>query len=112
MEVVIKNSYFDKGLNRQVEVDEVLDIDEDRIEVLKSVGVGVKEYNEDLDDDESDEDLDDEIAKNELIESYRNDKNIVDELLAPDLKIICEAFNVDYTNVSDAKEALKILTIG
>jgi len=69
MKVIILNSYFDKGLNRQVEVDEVLDLDEDRIEVLKSIGVGVKEYNEDLDDDESDEDLDDEIAKMKLLMS-------------------------------------------
>ena len=118
MKVVILNSYLDKGLERTVEAGEILDLDEDRIDVLSSIGVDVKEYDEDsndedLDDEDSnDEDLDDEDSNDELIELYKSDKNIVDELLAPDLKILCEAFEVSYTNVADAKEALKILTIG
>jgi hypothetical protein len=53
-----------------------------------------------------------EVAKNALIATFKNDKNIVDELSAGDLKILCEAFDVSYTNVADAKTALKIVTIG
>jgi len=112
MNVIILNSYFDKGLDRQVEVDEVLDLDEDRISVLKSVGVEVKLCSdEDLDDDN--EDLDDEetVRQLELIEAYKDDKNIVDDLLAPDLKMLCEFRDINYTNVSDAKTSLKIVTI-
>ena len=129
MEVVILNEYQDKDLDRKVKVGEVLDLDDDRIEVLASVGVNVEEYVKDeLDDeDEVDEDLDDnsdnedelddedevdEEAKNTLIAAYKNDKNIVNELLSADLKTLCEAFGVEYTNVADAKEALKIVTIG
>lgn len=136
MKVTILNEYRDKGLNRLVKVGEVLDIDEDRYNVLQSIGVDCEEYIEDenqtLDDDLDDEDenptldndsgddLDDEDLHGysetdrqlELIGAYKDDKNIVDELLAPDLKIICDEFDVNYTNVTDAKEALKILTIG
>jgi len=132
MKKVILNSYFDKGLDRTVEAGEILDIDQDRIEVLASVGINVKDYDEELDDededaldDESNDDLDnendlddeelddeDEDAKNVLIAAYKNDKNIVNELLAADLKTLCEAFEVEYTNVGEAKEALKIVTIG
>jgi len=107
MNVVILNPYFDKGLERNVKAGEVLDLDEDRIEVLKSAGINIKEYVEDLDN----EPLDEETYKNDLIELYKDDKNIVDDLKSDDLKILCEAFNVNYTNVSDAKESLKILTI-
>jgi len=110
MNVVILNSYFDKGLDRQIEVNEVLDLDEDRIKVLKSIGVSVKGYDEEL-ESEDDEILDDEELESDLIESYRNDKTIVDGLFAPDLKILCEEFGVSYSNVADAKESLKILTI-
>jgi len=114
MKVTILNSYLDKGLERLVEVGEVLDIDEDRIEVLSSIGVDVEEYDEDLDDENSDdEDLDDEhIHKLELIGAYKNDKNIVDGLKSDDLKVLCEAFGISYSNVADAKEALKIVTLG
>jgi len=33
-------------------------------------------------------------------------------LKADELKVLCKAFELNYTNVADAKEALKILTIG
>ncbi len=110
----ILNSYFDKGLNRQIEVNEVLDLNEDRIEVLESVGVEVEDYHRDESDTDTDTDTDtdDDIAKIKLIEAYKSNRNIVDGLFAPDLKILCDTFNVNYTNVSDAKESLKILTIG
>jgi len=51
MKKVILNSYFDKGLGRTVEAGEILDIDQDRIEVLASIGVNVKECDDDLDDE-------------------------------------------------------------
>lgn len=107
MKVTILNKYFDKSLKRNIKVDEVLDLDEDRIEVLKSVGVEVKE----CDDDEDLHGYSETDRQLELIGAYQDDRNIVDELLAPDLKILCEAFDVSYTNVADAKESLKILTI-
>jgi len=108
MKVIILNEYFDKGLDRKVKVDEVLDLDEDRIEVLKSVGVDVKEYIDD--EDELSDDLDEDRIVN-LLELYKNDKNSVDELRAIDLKLLCDELDINYTNVSDAKESLKILTI-
>ena len=121
MKVVILNEYLDKKLNRKVKVGEVLDMDEDRIEDLLSAGIDM-EYDEDSEDEElddeaqsgedsEDEELDDEAHENGLIEDYKNDKNIVDGLKADDLKILCEAFGVNYSNVGDAKEALKIVTI-
>ena len=98
MKVVILGEYFDKGLNRTVKVDEVLDLDDERIEALMSAGVDVEEY---------DEDLDDETSNAELIESYKNDKNIVDDLKADDLKIICDSMDIRYTNAKEIKEHLK-----
>lgn len=108
MKVTIANEYFDKNLNRNVKVGEILDLDEDRIEQLKSNGINVGECNE----DECDEDDEDECENLTLVESYTKNKNIVDTLLAPDLKLLCEHFKLTYTNVADAKEALKILTLG
>ena len=108
MKVVILNEYRDKGLNRIVKVGEVLDLDEDRIKVLKNVGVEVEEH---IDEDELSDDLDEDRIDN-LLKLYQDDKNIVDELRADDLKLLCDEFDINYTNVKDAKEALKILTIG
>jgi len=110
MKKVILNSYFDKGLGRTVEAGEILDIDQDRIEVLASIGVNVKECDDDL-DDESNDDYDDS-EEEQLISDYKNDRNIVSLLKADELKVLCKAFELNYTNVADAKEALKILTIG
>jgi len=111
MKVIILNSYFDKGLKRQIEVDEILDLDEDRIKVLKSIGVEVKECSdEDLDDEDLNDDLDEDRIDN-LLELYADNRNVVDGLKADDLKLLCEHFDINYTNVSDAKTSLKIVTI-
>jgi len=46
-------------------------------------------------------------CNSKLIDSYKNDKNIVDGLKADDLKILCEYLDIRYTNATDAKKALK-----
>jgi len=107
MKVTILNEYHDKGLKRLVKVGEVLDLDDDRIEQLKSIGIDTMDADE---DELLSDDLDDDRI-NTLIESYRDDKNIVDDLKSDDLKTLCDHFEINYTNVSDAKESLKILTI-
>ena len=98
MKVVILDDYFDKGLNKKVKSGDVLDLDDDRIEALMSAGIDVAEY---------DEDLDNETSNAELIESYKNDKNIVDDLKADDLKIICDSMDIRYTNAKEIREHLK-----
>lgn len=102
MKVEILNEYFDKKLDRNVKVSEVIEIDIDKANRLEIIGIGFNE----LDEDKLNED---DI---ELIESYKADKNIVDGLKADDLKILCDEFDINYTNAKEAKEALKIVTFG
>lgn len=73
----------------------------------------IKNLKKELDkDDLEDNSEEDELYAKELLEEYKQDKSIVDDLKADDLKILCEVLGVAYTNVKDSKEALKILTIG
>ena len=102
MKVTVLNEYFDKELNKKIKVGAVLDLDDNRIEELMDAGIDAKEYIEESED---------EISNEDLIKSFKEDRSIVDDLKSDSLKILCEAFGIDYKNVADAKEALKIATI-
>lgn len=89
----ILNSYKDKALNRVVNVGEVLDLTDEKIEALKKAGIKTKQVKEDI----------------SVLEQYEKDKNIVDGLKADDLKALCKELGIKYTNVDEAKEQLKSL---
>lgn len=52
MKAKILNSYFDKNLNRTIEKDEVIEIDEDRQNELKAVGIQSELVEETIEKDE------------------------------------------------------------
>jgi len=113
MKYLIKTSYYDKQLKKLIKVGDIIDVDDDRAEELSNAGIqGEELIEENLEDkDELSDDLDEDRIKS-LMEHYKADKNSVDELKASDLKLLCDELNVNYVNVGEAKEALKILTIG
>lgn len=45
-----------------------------------------------------------------LIESYQNDRNIVDTLKPDELKILCKEYDIKYQNANQAKADLKSLS--
>lgn len=61
MQVTIKTPYFDKNLDRAIEKDEVIEIDEDRKKELESVGIET-------------ELIDNPIEKDEVIEKQKKGK--------------------------------------
>lgn len=91
---------------RKVELESEL---EEVSQKIDSVNEALGNEPEENIEDDSEED---ELYAKELLEEYKQDKSIVDDLKADDLKILCEVLGVTYTNVKDSKEALKILTIG
>ena len=52
MKAKILNPYFDKNLNRLIEKDEVIEIDEDRQNELKAVGIQSELIEETIEKDE------------------------------------------------------------
>lgn len=52
MQVKIKTPYFDKNLDRAIEKDEVIEIDEDRQNELKTVGIDSEIVEETIEKDE------------------------------------------------------------
>lgn len=52
MQVKIKTPYFDKNFNRAIEKDEVIEIDEDRQNGLKAVGIESEIVEETIEKDE------------------------------------------------------------
>jgi len=42
-----------------------------------------------------------------LLDKFKQDKSIIDDLKSDDLKELCVAFDIEYTKVEEAKEALK-----
>lgn len=55
MKHIILNEYFDKGLNRTVLKNEILDLELERVEQLKKVGIQVEEVKETLETEQVEE---------------------------------------------------------
>jgi len=55
MKHIILNEYFDKGLNRTVLKNEILDLELERVEELKKVGIQVEEAKETLETEQVEE---------------------------------------------------------
>ena len=98
MKVQIKTPYLDLVLDKYIAFDEVLDMDEDRIATLANRGVVITHIKE-------------EKNYEELVSLFKDDKNIVDGMKADELKVLCSAFEIEYTNAKEAKEFLKAVEV-
>lgn len=92
---IILDEYFDKNLDRYISKDETLELEDSRVEVLKNVGIEVKE-------------LEEEIS---LLEQYNEDRNIVDTLNVKDLKSLCKELDIKFTKVDEIREHLKTMEV-
>ena len=102
MKYTILSEYQDKKLDKLIKVGAVLELDDDRVEDLMEVGIELEEFVE----DEDQIDVND-LADEELIEAYKNNQDIVDDLKADGLKVICGALDIEYTKADEIREHLK-----
>jgi len=99
--IIILTVFFSIALGRNIEIGEEFEADESQLKNFDKKGI---KY-EDAKDDE------DELSDEELIELFEDDKGIVDDLRADNLKVLCAKYELEYSNVATAKEDLKALVI-
>jgi len=94
--ILIQTAFLSVALNRTINENEVIEADEEYQEKLKSKGIKFIEYKED---------------EKSLLEKYMEDRNIVDDLKAEDLKLLCKDLDIEYTKADEIKEHLKTMEI-